>query len=331
MKFFMAVALITGISLISLGLDIKLSTGQVLRNVKVENVSIKGITLLHSDGGTNVRPEQLSEAGGKTLAKEIEQYNQLVEKHKEQVRIASEQRAIQEKASAEQQRQQEEAKRERIKHETENIKKILAIAQKDSTFQCIPALREAIRNNPHAKNLKTAQTLLNQMEKEVKSAATRELLLQPDDILNVNWNLSIDTLKKNGATLGSSSSSRPGSTYKYGLVTYRYTPDGNLRQVAICDSTNIEQALLGTRFEQFLIGIIENFKSQNVSFQIEYYKRIAVQASFLAWLKVPGDAFIIVQRTENMSELNSNSIYIYAYHSKYYTIEEILRGYQPAD
>ena len=108
---------------IGYGMDIELSNGTILKNVKVEEVSYRGISLLHSTGAKNVQPNLLTEESQQKLKSTIDQYHQLLQKRNELKAIAQKKRLEQEKAEAARQQQIKEKKQKRFQSEVENLKK----------------------------------------------------------------------------------------------------------------------------------------------------------------------------------------------------------------
>ena len=122
MKFFLSSLLLT-VFYIGYGMDIELSNGTILKNVKVEEVSYRGISLLHSTGAKNVQPNLLTEESQQKLKSTIDQYHQLLQKRNELKAIAQKKRLEQEKAEAARQQQIKEKKQKRFQSEVENLKK----------------------------------------------------------------------------------------------------------------------------------------------------------------------------------------------------------------
>ena len=121
------------------GMDIELTDETILRDVTVAEVNIRGIELLHSDGGQKVLPEMIAESDQSKLKEHIARYRQLVGNKK----ITS---AIQ------------EARRS------------------GSINAAIPILEQAIKSAPEAANIAKAKKLLASLKKKSKSDVTMALI-----------------------------------------------------------------------------------------------------------------------------------------------------------
>ena len=121
------------------GMDIELTDETILRDVTVAEVNIRGIELLHSDGGQKVLPEMIAESDQSKLKEHIARYRQLVGNKK----ITS---AIQ------------EARRS------------------GSINAAIPILEQAIKSAPEAANIAKAKKLLASLKKKSKSDVTMALV-----------------------------------------------------------------------------------------------------------------------------------------------------------
>ena len=121
------------------GMDIELTDETILRDVTVAEVNIRGIELLHSDGGQKVLPEMIAESDQSKLKEHIARYRQLVGNKK----ITS---AIQ------------EARRS------------------GSINAAIPILEQEIKSAPEAANIAKAKKLLASLKKKSKSDVTMALI-----------------------------------------------------------------------------------------------------------------------------------------------------------
>jgi len=121
------------------GMDIELTDETILRDVTVAEVNIRGIELLHRDGGQKVLPEMIAESDQSKLKEHIARYRQLVGNKK----ITS---AIQ------------EARRS------------------GSINAAIPILEQAIKSAPEAANIAKAEKLLASLKKKSKSDVTMALI-----------------------------------------------------------------------------------------------------------------------------------------------------------
>lgn len=123
MKFFVSIIVVAFLITGSYGIDIKLSDGTILENIKIAEISFRGITVFHSTGAKKILPNLLTEESQQKLKSEIDQYNQLLQKWHEQKSIAKKKRLEQEKAEADKQQQIREKKQKLFQSEVENLKK----------------------------------------------------------------------------------------------------------------------------------------------------------------------------------------------------------------
>lgn len=337
MKLFMFIVLSIVLLPAMHGLDITLSDGSLLSDVTVESVSLRGILLMYHAGGKNVKPDQLSESAQESLAQEIAQYNQLVSEQKERNRILAERRAAEQKAqeerrAAEQKAQEEKKKQEeeQIRSQTDNLKKVLDAFPENASEEQLAVLQKAIENNPMAKNLKRAQSILKDREKEIHDEAYSKVKLEFYGIQNMNWDISIEALEKLGATLRSEESDEA-ICYQLYSSYYWFTKDKKLRSVGICLEQDLEPAILNDKLGDYVMKQFEYFKQQNISCSFEYYKGIGVITTFCIWLEIPGNTFVTLRSRENLSQFMSNSIFIHAYNSRYFTKKSILGNLTPMD
>ena len=59
MKFFVSIIVVAFLITGSYGIDIKLSDGTILENIKIAEISFRGITVFHSTGAKKILPNFL--------------------------------------------------------------------------------------------------------------------------------------------------------------------------------------------------------------------------------------------------------------------------------
>ena len=141
--------------------------------------------------------------------------------------------------------------------------------------------------------------------------------------LNINWNLSIETLKKNGAILKSAEH----NIYEYdNLLLFHFTSTGKLKKV----SARYPES--GDFYEKTAEEMLKYYKKQGISYKVKHYKKMGMQSSLLTWIDVPGNVFIVLEYMVVVtSDSRTDYVFIHAYHSKYYTLHCIFRGYEKGD
>ena len=161
------------------GMDIELTDETILRDVTVAEVNIRGIELLHSDGGQKVLPEMIAESDQSKLKEHIARYRQLVGNKKITSAIQEARRSgsinaaipILEQAikSAPEAENIAEAKKilTSLKEKSEsNIKAVLiAVANEKELSAAIEIMEKAVAENPFAENLEQAKKKLAELKK----------------------------------------------------------------------------------------------------------------------------------------------------------------------
>ena len=161
------------------------------------------------------------------------------------------------------------------------------------------------------------------LEGSIVKAEVTLLPTHDGNTLNINWDLKIDTLKKNGAVLKSAKY----NIYEYdNLLLFHFTPAGKLKRVSIRYPES------GDFYKKTAEEMLKYYQRRNIAYQIEHYKKLGMQSSLLTWINVPGDVFIALEYMVIITGgTRVDNVLIHAYHSNYYTKKDILQEYRKSD
>ena len=158
----------------------------------------------------------------------------------------------------------------------------------------------------------------------VSKTETTLLPTHDEKTLNINWNLSIAKLKKNGAILTSAKY----NIYEYdNLLLFQFTPDGKLKRISIHYSGESTQF-----YEKTFEAMLKYYYEHDIFCKVEHYQKIGMMSSMLAWFDVPGNAFTVLEYLiTQTNESKTSTVFIHAYNSRYYTKKEIIQEHNQLD
>lgn len=153
---------------------------------------------------------------------------------------------------------------------------------------------------------------------------TTRLPTHDGNTLNINWNLSIAKLKKNGAILASA---------KYNiyecddLLLFKFTTDGKLKRVSIRYSGEP-----GEFYENAFEKMLKYYYEHDIPCRVEHYQKIGMTSSLLTWFNVPGNAFVVLEYCLVLTNgAKTSTVFIHAFNSKFYTKQEMIQEYKQID